>query len=104
MPFEPKSRPFYSSRLTVDFQLRGVRPNACSVLSLASVFALVTVAYAADHEDRHPRTEISYVNSRLGATNAVSVKTPSDGEGLVARGDDARELSEITLIHYGFRK
>ena len=96
--------PFYSLRLTVDFQLCGVRPNAGRVLRLASVFALVTVAYAADDEDRHSRTEISYVDSRLGSADAVSVKTPSDGEGLVARGDDARELSKITLVHYGFRK
>ena len=94
--------PLYSFMLTVDFQFCGVRPSATSVLSLASVFALVTVAYSANDQDRHPGPEICYVNSRLGTAAAVTVKTPSDGEGLVARSDDARELSEITLVHDGF--
>ena len=81
-----------------------MRHNASRVFSLASVFALVTVAYVANDKNGHPRAEICYIDARLGSADAVSVKTPSDGEGLVARGDDARELSKITLVHYGFRK
>ena len=90
--------------LTIDFQLSSVCHDTSSVLGLASVFALVAVAHAPNNENRHPWTEICYVYSCLGSAHAVSVKTPSNGEGLITRGDNARELSKITFIHNGFRE
>ena len=64
-------------------------PNGGRILCLASVFALVTMAYTANDEDGHPGAKVSYFDSRLGAAYSISVKTPCDGEGLVARVDYA---------------